>query len=89
METLKIYSVYDTKAQTWMTPITDTEVGFDNYMKFLVNESRSEIQLYATDFMCFELGEFNIMDGNIVLHPEKKVLTSLVAYKKPEVKSDE
>ena len=89
METLKVYSVYDTKSLTWMTPITDTPKGFDNYMRFLVNDTKSEVHTYSTDFMVFELGEFNIMSGNVQLHDEKRALTSLIAYKNAEVTTDE
>lgn len=80
METLKIYAINDVKSRMWSSPITDTSSAFHRYMSFLVNDSNNEYSKFPHDFVVFELGEYDPLSGQVMLHPDKAILNTLAEY---------
>ena len=84
MEKLNVYSIYDLKSEIFSSPIVDSKGSFTDYMKFIINDSKSEWSKFSGDFIVYELGTFDSITGLINLHDDKKILCSLSDYKLPK-----
>lgn len=80
MEKIKIFSIYDTKQQTYSNPLIDTLHGIETYLRYLINEANTIDYQYSTDFIVYDLGSFNVLNGNIDLLKEKLVVNNLSFY---------
>ena len=82
MEEIKIFSIFDLKSQTFSSLICDTRASLDEYLKFVVNDSKSSVADFSSDFVLYELGDFDIITGHVsVLGADKKAICSLSDYK--------
>jgi len=64
---MKLFSMYDTKAQHYIQPFAETSTiaalrGFET----AVNESKSTFQRFPDDFCLMELAEFDQNTGQII-----------------------
>ncbi|AXL15525.1 nonstructural protein [Microviridae sp.] len=81
MEEIKVFVIYDLKTELFSNPITDTRKQFDDYMKFLINDSKTNESKFPNDFLLYELGLYDVQTGYINLYDDKKLLQSLADYK--------
>lgn len=80
---LKIYSVYDSKANTWGQPFTSPTRGqamrgWDQ----VTNDEQSEIAKYPEDFSLFEIGEFDTEKGALSPYQSPESLGVAVQFVK-------
>lgn len=66
---MKLFSMYDTKAQTYIQPFAETSTisalrGFD----VAVNESKSTFARFPDDFCLMELADFDQNTGQLIPH---------------------
>lgn len=80
MAEIKLYSIFDLKAQTFSSVICDTRENLDDYLKFVINDSKTIEHDHSNDFILYELGDFDMVTGSVQLH-DKKALHSLADYK--------
>ena len=63
---LKMFSIFDQKAEVYMTPFFKNQIGealrdfFD-----LVNDDQSRINKHPEDYSCFYLGEVDDQNGSV------------------------
>lgn len=74
---MKLFSVYDTKAQFFLQPFPETSTvaalrGFD----VAVNEGKSTFSKFPDDFCLMELAEFDQHTGELVPHVSPQNLGS-------------
>lgn len=67
----KIYSVYDSKAEQYMTPIFFQTKGLAvrAFAEAVNDGGKSQISKYPADFVLFELGEFDGDSCSFNLYP--------------------
>lgn len=66
---IKIFSVYDSKAEAFLPPLFMQSVGVARRsFGAAINEVGSDFNKYPGDFTLFELGEFNDSTAEFVLH---------------------
>lgn len=83
MALLRIFGVYDSKAKAWLQPFfVKNKVDAIRAITNLVNEDKHNFNLYAADYVLFELAEFNEETGDIKSHPAKVNLGVLVEFKR-------
>lgn len=86
---LKVFSVYDIKAETYMEPVSARAVGegLRNFEDALT-DNRSSLSKHPEDFIFYELGEFNEDTGlfNLLVAPRELMRGS--SLKKPETVLD-
>lgn len=74
---MKLFSVYDTKAQFFLQPFPETSTaaairGFD----VAVNEGKSVFSKFPDDFCLMEIAEFDQKSGELVPHVSAQNLGS-------------
>lgn len=66
---MKMFSIFDSKAQTYCTPFFSQTLGTAlRDFAFAANDKTTNIGRYPSDFVLFELGEFCLNDGSVTLH---------------------
>ncbi|QCQ85112.1 nonstructural protein [Blackfly microvirus SF02] len=66
MQTVKIFSVWDSKSKTFSQPFYAMTVGVaTRNFTDLVNDPQTQVNKYPDDFTLFELGEFEDSTGKI------------------------
>lgn len=66
---MKIFSLLDLKAGSYLTPFIDaTTVGALRGFELAVNEGKSTVAKFPDDFCLMELGEFDQQTGKFALH---------------------
>lgn len=84
METVKIFTIYDTKQKTYSDPIADSLEGFEKYLRYLVNEANTVDYKFHSDFVVYHVANFNILSGELIPCPVKYLVNTLSAYGAPE-----
>lgn len=66
---LKMFTVYDSKAETYLRPFSMTTTGqaIRGFITTL-NDGKSEMCLYPADFTLFEIGLFDETKGTIEVY---------------------
>ncbi len=66
---LKVFSIYDSKAAAFNTPVYSVAVGtMIRSFASACNDRSTELCKHAGDFTLFELGEFDEKSGKFVMH---------------------
>lgn len=80
---LKIFSVYDAKAEAYMTPFFLQTKGqaIRGFMD-LVSDKNTNVAKYPEDFTLFELGEYDDGRGSFVSHQTPISLGTALELKK-------
>lgn len=74
---LKIFTVYDSKAESYLQPFYMQTTGQAlRAFEDTVNDPEHQFHKHAADFTLFELGTFNDQTGTFQLFEAKKSLTS-------------
>ena len=82
---LSVFSTFDSKAKAWLQPFfVKTKMDAIRAITNLVNEDKHNFNLYAGDYVLFELGEFNEDTGDIKVHQSKVNLGVLIEFKRSE-----
>ncbi len=78
---LKIYSVFDSKAEAFLQPFYQTTVGLAvRAFETAANEEGHQFQKYAGDYTLFELGEFDQSSGHFTIHTAPVNLGTAITY---------
>jgi len=63
---MRLYSIYDTKAESWGNPVSiRTDAEAIRMFKVVANDDQSEIGKHPEDFMLFRVGTFNNETGSV------------------------
>lgn len=66
---LKIYSVYDTKVRVFHAPFfTPSRTEAERFLCRAVKDLASDYKEFTSDYVLFELGEFDNESGDFVIH---------------------
>jgi len=78
----KIFSVYDTKAETYMQPFHAPTTGSAiRSISDCLSDSSHPFAKHPTDYMLFELGSYDDSSASFTLLADKVCLGSLLDYK--------
>ena len=79
---LKIFTVYDSKAETYLPPFYMKTKGeaVRGWITTL-NDPQSSFCQYPADFTLFELGDYDDQDSSFNLHETKQVIGNGLEYK--------
>ncbi len=82
---LKVYTVYDTKAEAYIQPFFSPTKGLAlrSFQEALIDE-KSNISKYPEDFTLFELGEFDQETAKFNLHNTPQSLGVAVEFLTPK-----
>ena len=80
---MKIYSIYDSKADLWQAPFTQNSRGecLRNFETF-ANDPQSNLSKYGADFTLFEIGGFDVRTGQTLIYEAKISLGTALELKK-------
>lgn len=79
---LKLFTIYDSKAETYSNPFYSQTTGTGIRMfERTVNDSSTQIHEYPHDFTLFEIGEWNDNDGIIEMYEIKRSLGLALEFK--------
>lgn len=81
----KLYSIFDVKSRLWSAvQAHESKDALWQFLNVVVNSHGSgDVHTYADDFVVYELGEFDVTNGDIDLYNPKRIVTTLSALKKP------
>jgi len=80
---LKMFSVYDTKAAVFHAPFfTPSKVECDRFLSRAVQDLASDYKEFTSDYVLFELGEFDNLMGVIAVYDNRHNCGPLTQYKK-------
>lgn len=82
---MKVYSIYDTKAEAYLTPFyLRSKAEAIRSFTSEVNRSpeQSQIAAYPSDFVLFELGSFDELTGKFFVHELPQLLGTASEYVK-------
>lgn len=84
--TLKVYTVYDSKVEEFMTPFFMRAKG-EALRAWIatVNDPKTTICLHPADFTLFEIGEFDGAKGNLTMYDSKVSLGTALEFKNKPV----
>lgn len=80
MEKVTVFTIYDAKLAVYSEPVSTKPKELDDYLRFLVNSTKTDQAKFSADFILYELGVFDEIAGSVSLHAEKRVLHSLSYY---------
>ena len=85
---IKMYSIYDSKAEAFMEPYFATTPGlalraFSNG----ANNKETTIGKYPNDFVLYEVGQFDDQTGDLDNYTENKNLGIAIEYIESELRS--
>lgn len=79
----KVFCVYDSKVEAYMTPFVFRSTGEAlRSFETTVNDPQSNLCRHPADFTLFEIGEFQEEDGTIAPYSAKKSLGLALDFKK-------
>lgn len=83
---LKVFCCYDSKAEAYMQPFFMNSRGeaIRSWID-VVNDGKSAISRYPTDFTLFEIGEFDDSTGQVQMHSSYVSLGVAIEHKKEPV----
>ena len=77
----KLFVVYDTKSETYTTPTSHPARGQAiRSFSDAVNSGDGVLSAHPADFTLFEIGEFDILTGEIAVLPAKEALGNGVDF---------
>lgn len=80
---MKIYSIYDSKAEAYIRPMfSDNKGTMTREFIKAVNDTNSFMNSTPEDFTLFEIGEWDERTGSIKVYESKVSLGCAVEYKK-------
>lgn len=80
----KVIAVYDSKAEFFRSPmIFDSRGQAIRGFQDLANDDKTEIGKYGGDFTLFELGEWDQITGQYLIHEAKISLGTALEFKRP------
>jgi hypothetical protein len=85
---MKMYSVYDSKAQAYQRPFIMRNSGealraFGTW----ANDPKGMLCTHAEDFVLYEIAEFDENTGNVLPHKNHSSLGKAIEYKRQETTS--
>lgn len=81
MSIYKVFSVFDSKAEAYMEPVTYTTKGVAiRVIQNTLKNEKSEFALHPNDYTLFELGEFCDDTGTITVHSKPVCLGTITEY---------
>ena len=82
---LKVYTVYDTKAEAYLQPFFSQSKGVAiRSFQEAVRDEKSNISKYPEDFTLFELGEYDDATSKFNLHITPQSLGVAVEFLTPK-----
>jgi hypothetical protein len=82
---LKVYTVYDTKAEAYLQPFFSQSKGVAiRSFQEAVRDEKSNISKYPEDFTLFELGEYDDSTSKFNLHITPQSLGVAVEFLTPK-----
>lgn len=85
---LKIYSIYDSKTETYAIPNFILNKGtFTRALLEAMNDPNSQLSKYPADFTAFEIGEWDDSNGTVTMYSAKVNLGCLLEFKTPDHQS--
>jgi len=64
---MKLFSIYDTKAQNWTNPLAaPTDAAAIRQFKLASNDTNTDIGRHPTDYLLYRVGTFSQDDGRLV-----------------------
>lgn len=82
---LKIYTVFDSKAEAYIQPFFSTTKGLAlRSFQEALSDSNTNISKYPEDFTLFELGEFDQQTSKFNLHNTPQSLGVAVEFLTPK-----
>ncbi len=87
---LKIFSVFDTKAEAYLTPFfcPSTGVAIRSF-EAAANDATHQFRLYAADFTLFELGTYEQSTAKFEILPAPMNLGSALTFRHSDATPDE
>lgn len=83
---LKIFTVYDSKLEAYMTPFFMQKKGEAlRAWHSTVNDASTSFAKYPGDYTLFEIGEFDDETGNFTSHESKINLGTALEHRAPEI----
>lgn len=83
MNNLKVYTVYDSKAECYMQPFFMMNKGTAlRAWQNTVNDQSTEFNRHPEDYTLFEIGEFDQEKGIVIPHEAKISLGTALEFKK-------
>lgn len=81
---MKIYTVYDSKAEFYMFPFPHRNKG-EALRAFAdaVNDPKTTIGKYPSDYTLFEIGDYNEITGDVSMYVAKVSLGTAIEFKEP------
>lgn len=78
---LKMFTVYDAKAEAYLPPMFLTTKGLaTRSFAAAVNDKGHDFNKYATDYSLYEIGEYDDSKGIVTMHAERMPLGSANEY---------
>jgi hypothetical protein len=79
----KIYTVYDSKVETYLSPFISSHKGQAlRDFERVANDSQTTVGQYPADFTLFEIGEFDTVTGKIHHYEAKQSLGIAIEFVK-------
>lgn len=82
MQTTKIFSIYDSKANAFLTPFFMASAGLAiRAITDLVEDPNHQFNKHSADYTLFQLGEFDLTDGLLSQPDPNTNLGNLLTFK--------
>jgi len=79
----KLYSIYDSKSETYSAPMSQPSRGAATRLFIdAVNGLQDQLTAHSEDFTLFEIGEFDIATGDITVFAAKISVGNGLDFKK-------
>lgn len=82
---LKVFSIYDAKAEIFNTPFFNKTIGeAERNFEQLVNDGKSTVYLYPEDFDLYHLGDYDDNSGKLATgETPVHLIKAIQLHKKP------
>lgn len=85
----KVYSLFDKKANAYLTPVYFSNAAEANRMlQTVVQTSDNNISRYPEDFVLYQLGEYDNSSGRFTSLDTPLFVSNATSYKKPVIKEE-
>nr|WAE43326.1 MAG: nonstructural protein [Microviridae sp.] len=83
MSLKKIFSVRDNKVSSYGIPFfNDSEIGAARDLQMAVNDDKIQLSYFPEDFELFELGSFDNITAEFIMHDKPKFIIGAISLKK-------
>lgn len=85
---MKIFSIYDSKAEAWFKPVAvENTANYKRGLEKAVQDPNSDLHAHAADFTAFEIASWDDRSGQLTVYETKINLGNCLIYKKTELNS--